>query len=89
MQVKTSPQKGVKHLAQSNKQLPPQAPQNEIADAVRNVGAILIYFLAFLASVAIVTVILIDRELWAIMLAFMLVVWLVAFSLARILNSNK
>ncbi len=80
MQVKTSPQKGVKHLAQGNQQ-----PPNEIADAVRNAGAILIYFLAFLATNGIAIVVLIDRELWPVMLAFAVLVWLVAFATARIL----
>lgn len=89
MQVKTSPQKGVKHLAQSNQQLPPQAPQNEIADAVRNAGAILILFLAFLATVAMAIVVLIDHELWPVMLAFAVLVWLVALATARILSSKK
>src|SRR5438552_13889681 len=65
LQVQTSPQKGVKHLAQSNQQ-----PSNEIADAVRNAGAILIYFLTFLVTVAMAIVVLIDRELWFAMLAF-------------------
>ena len=71
-------------MAQSNQQSP-----NEIADAVRNAGAILICFLAFLATVALATVVVIDRELWPVMLAIAVLVWLVALATARILSSKK
>ncbi len=75
-------------MAQSNQQLPPQAPQNEIADAVRNTGAIFIYFLTFLATVAMAIVVLIDRELWFAMLAFAVIVWSVALVMGRILSKK-